>query len=93
MIKNSKVVRIHKLLILIILLTGAYNFAQIDESEIVARAGDKVITKNEFLERYEFTPGIKRPNKSKAETSEINFLYTLIAEKLFTEKKSQTKLK
>ncbi len=73
------------LLCLIVLLPSvqinlsAQSFSQ----PFVARVGDKVISNNEFLERYEFTPGFKRQIKQMEESNKLEFLFTLIAEKLF----------
>lgn len=49
----------------------------------VARVGSKVISDSEFLERYEFTPGFKRHIKQMDDSNKLEFLFTLIAEKLF----------
>lgn len=57
--------------------------AQSFNQPFVARVGDKVISNNEFLERYEFTPGFKRQIKQMEESNKLEFLFTLIAEKLF----------
>ena len=49
----------------------------------LARIGSRFISESEFLERYELTPGIGRQNQKLTESSKIDFLYTLIAEKLW----------
>ncbi len=49
----------------------------------VARVGSKIISNSEFLERYEFTPGFKRHIKQMDDSNKLEFLFTLIAEKLF----------
>lgn len=49
----------------------------------VARVGNKLISDSEFLERYEFTPGFKRHIKHMDESNKLEFLFTLIAEKLY----------
>ncbi|MEJ2195592.1 MAG: hypothetical protein P8X73_12145 [Ignavibacteriaceae bacterium] len=54
-------------------------------SDPVARVGLKNISQEEFIKRYEFTPWLERQNKSKSQTSKLEFLYTLIAEKLWAQ--------
>jgi peptidyl-prolyl cis-trans isomerase C len=49
----------------------------------VARVGSKIISNSEFLERYEFTPGFRRHIKQMDDSNKLEFLFTLIAEKLF----------
>ncbi len=49
----------------------------------LARISDMEITQEEFLERYEMTPGFNRQKKISTESNEIEFLFTLIAEKLW----------
>ncbi len=72
------------LLIIILLFTfwteinsQSYNANQI------ARIGSISISDKEFLERYEMTPGINRHRKSTIESQKIEFLFSLIAEKLW----------
>jgi hypothetical protein len=60
-------------------------FAQDAVIDPVARVGVKKITKEEFIKRYEFTPGLERQSKSKSEISKLEFLYTIAAEKLFAQ--------
>ena len=49
----------------------------------VAKVGDISISDNEFLERFEMTPGINRQVKGNIESQKIEFLFSLIAEKLW----------
>lgn len=49
----------------------------------VAKVGNLTITGKEFLERYEMTPGLNRHRKSTTESQKIEFLFSLIAEKLW----------
>jgi hypothetical protein len=60
-------------------------FPQDAVSDPVARVGIKKISKEEYIKRYEFTPGLQRQSKSKSETAKLEFLYTLIAEKLWAQ--------
>ncbi len=62
-------------------LSFIYPQGFIDNS--VARVGDISISSNEFLERFEMTPGINRQVKSNIESQKIEFLFSLIAEKLW----------
>ena len=45
--------------------------------------GNLTIDDQEFLERYEMTPGFNRHRKSTIESQKIEFLFSLIAEKLW----------
>lgn len=56
--------------------------AQTDD-EIIAKIGNISISKNEFIRRYELTPQINREMKSIKDALKTEFLYSLIAEKLF----------
>lgn len=70
------------LLILIsipIICLEAQNFS----TESVAKVGNLVISGDEFLERYEMTPGINKQIKTSKESQKIEFLFSLIAEKLW----------
>lgn len=76
----------HKVAFIILLILWLVTdfFCQVIEPERgLARVGDKIISENEFLERYELTPGINKHNKKLRESSKIDFLYTLITEKLW----------
>ncbi len=72
-------------IIFFIVIFYATVFAQFAEEQTVARVGNKVITKEEFLERYEFTPRLNNAGGSTSESAELDFLYTLIAEKLWAQ--------
>lgn len=52
-------------------------------NEALAKAGNKTVTKEEFLERFEMTPWPRPPKKATPEDLKEKFLYTLIAEKLW----------
>lgn len=54
------------------------------DNSILARIGDKVITAQEFKARYELTPQLFRENKKIIKELKLEFLYSLIAEKLFS---------
>jgi parvulin-like peptidyl-prolyl isomerase len=56
-------------------------FAQ-DESTVVAKVGNQIITVEEFRERYEFMPHLNYSSDNK-DTLKKEFLYSLIAEKLW----------
>lgn len=56
-------------------------FAQ-DESKPVAKVGNQLITVEEFRDRYEFMPHLNYSSDNK-ETLKKEFLYSLIAEKLW----------
>jgi parvulin-like peptidyl-prolyl isomerase len=75
----------HKLgiiLILIILFFANLN-SQSFKKNYVAKVGNLEISDEEFLKRYEFTPAFNRHLKSNTESKKIEFLFTLVAEKLW----------
>lgn len=53
------------------------------DAKPVAKVGNLSISDKEFLERYEMTPGLNRHRKSTTESQKIEFLFSLIAEKLW----------
>jgi parvulin-like peptidyl-prolyl isomerase len=66
---------------LLFITVELYSQSFIDKS--VARVGNLTISDQEFLERYEMTPGFNRHRKSTIESQKIEFLFSLIAEKLW----------
>lgn len=67
-------------------------FAQDNGEKIIASVGDINITESEFVERFEFTPQFNRQNKTQLNASKLNFLYTLIAEKLWAQDAAKNSL-
>jgi len=51
----------------------------------VAKVGNNVITGEEFTERYEFTPQFRKQIKQMRNSLKLEFLYSLIAEKLWAD--------
>jgi len=75
---------LNNVIILIILFISQNSLAQIHKkNEIIAKAGNKVITSEEFRKRAEMTPHLLN-NLTDAEFKE-RFLYTLIHEKLWSQ--------
>lgn len=74
---------------LIIFFWGMSNLFSQSSKEIVAKAGDVTISKEEFKKRYEFVPHAKTDDGFDSTSFKKNFLHTLIAEKLL----AQTALK
>ena len=75
-----------KQIFIVILFLFPFTFEQFPQSFIdknVARVGNLSIDDQEFLERYEMTPGFNRHRKSTIESQKIEFLFSLIAEKLW----------
>lgn len=79
-------------LIISIFLLHTEILSQSFNQPYVARVGSKVISDSEFLERYEFTPGFKRHIKQMDDSNKLEFLFTLIAEKLFALEAKNLKL-
>lgn len=72
------------LIAVILILFHSESFSQTINQPYVARVGSKIISDSEFLERYEFTPGFRRHIKQMDDSNKLEFLFTLIAEKLFS---------
>ena len=53
------------------------------KDKIVATVGDDKITGEEFLQRYEFTPLFRKQIKRMTQSLKLEFLYSLISEKLW----------
>lgn len=66
------------------LLTTGLAFAQPNE-QIIARVGNINVTASEFTERFELTPWPKGNNQQASQNPQLDFLYTLIAEKLLAQ--------
>ena len=72
----------HLCLLLVFITSLIQGQSYMDNS--VARVGNISISDKEFLERYEMTPGINRHRKSTVESQKIEFLFSLVAEKLWS---------
>lgn len=70
---------------LIIFLLSTKNFAQTDLNlnKVVAKVGNSTITADEFLKRYEMTPLFRKQIERITPSLKLEFLYSLIAEKLW----------
>ncbi len=71
-----------KYLTAFLILFTAILIAQVDDNP-VAKIGNNSISQKEFLERYELTPLVNKQMKDIHKALKKDFLYTLIAEKLF----------
>jgi len=73
-----------KLLVLIfcVFFNASLNLAQTVD-RVVAKIGDQEIFESEFSERYELTPSFNKQRKTRQLSAKLDFLYTLIAEKLW----------
>ncbi len=76
-------------LILLILFHGLTS-AQ-TKNKILAKAGNRVITEKEFIERFEFVPQLNR-NRANTEKKKEELLKTIIAEKLFAQEAERERL-
>ncbi|MGE5497891.1 MAG: peptidyl-prolyl cis-trans isomerase [Syntrophothermus sp.] len=72
---------------LLIIFASGILFSQTAEKP-VARVGHREITLSEFIERYEMTPWNKEIRMTPEKSAKEEFLYTLIAEKLWSQKAS-----
>jgi len=69
----------HKYIIIALLLLA---FTQAQEKQVLAQIGNLAITDEEFLTRYELTPQLFRENSKITKELKLEFLYSMIAEKL-----------
>lgn len=60
--------------------------AQADGQRVIANAGKSPIYSSEFQERFELTPWPKKEIKQSSGNLQLDFLYTLVAEKLLAQK-------
>ncbi|HLF20801.1 MAG TPA: peptidylprolyl isomerase, partial [Bacteroidota bacterium] len=67
------------------LFLGEGDIVSAQEQSILAKAGNAFITEEEFLLRFELTPGFSQRKKSQLEVDKFEFLYSLIAEKLLAQ--------
>ena len=56
---------------------------------IIARAGNAFVSEQEFLERFELTPGLYRHRKPQLEQEKLHLLYSMVAEKLLAQEAVQ----
>lgn len=68
--------------LLIVLLFIVYEISAQTKNEIVAKVGNVSISKEEFKKRFEFSPHPRRDNNFDTTLTKLDFLKTLIAEKL-----------
>lgn len=73
-----------KFLLLYFILSAVLGsvIAQSDD-DAVAKAGYKKITRSEFIERFEMTPQLRKDLKNNTSAAKLEFIYTLLAEKLW----------
>lgn len=78
-----------KSIALAFIITSAFSFLIFPQNQlgkgIVAKVGNNVITGEEFSERYEFTPQFRKQIKQMRNSLKLEFLYSLVAEKLWAD--------
>ncbi|MDR3626376.1 MAG: peptidylprolyl isomerase, partial [Ignavibacteriaceae bacterium] len=75
---------ITSVLLLIFVISNCQTaFPQEDLNKIVAKTGSTAISEEEFLQRYEMTPLFRKHIKRITPSLKLEFLYSLIAEKLW----------
>jgi parvulin-like peptidyl-prolyl isomerase len=72
-------------IIIFVFIIAANCFAQLSDNRVVAWIGNKPIYEREFLKRYEMTPQFGQQAKNNEQKLKLDFLYTLIAEKLWAQ--------
>lgn len=70
---------LQKYIIIALLL---FTVTQAQEKKVLAQIGNLTITNEEFLTRYELTPQLFRENSKITKELKLEFLYSMIAEKL-----------
>jgi len=70
-------------LLLITFLVSQFNLAQNIDQNTIATIGNDIITTDEFIERYELTPQLYAGMIGAEESAKNEFLYSIIAEKLW----------
>ena len=65
--------------------TSVYAQDNLNFNKVVATVGNSAITSEEFLERYEMTPLFRKQIKRITPSLKLEFLYSLIAEKLWAQ--------
>lgn len=74
----------NKIAVVILLIFSALNIpGQTDESKVLARIGNEIITESEFIERYEFTPQMYAGIKGGETALKLEVLHSIIAERLW----------
>ncbi len=76
--------KLDKLIISLFLITTTLSAQNINiqDDNIVAKIGDKIITKREFTERFDLNPQFQKHSLRLLESNKLEFLFTLIGEKL-----------
>jgi parvulin-like peptidyl-prolyl isomerase len=74
--------------IVVCLFQMSFVFSQTFDDDQVALVGTRKITVKEFVERFEFSPGLRKNDKPEVESAKLEFLYSLVAEKLWAEEAS-----
>ena len=69
--------------ITLVIFSASAVLAQTNNDKVLAKVGNKVITHQEFKNRYELTPQVGRHVKGREEYLKAELLYTMIAEKLW----------
>jgi parvulin-like peptidyl-prolyl isomerase len=74
---------LYKIYVLPLIIFTLNLSAQVDESKVVAKIGNEIITESEFIERFELTPQIYAGINGVEESMKLEVLYSIIAEKLW----------
>jgi parvulin-like peptidyl-prolyl isomerase len=80
--------RLSAVAIVVIIFQTSFIFSQNIDDDQLAIIGSKELTVKEFIERFEFSPSLRKNDKSGVESAKLEFLYSLIAEKLWAEESS-----
>ena len=72
---------------LIFFFITSFGFSQVSrvDTAILGRAGSTYISEQEFLNRFELTPGLYRHRTSQLDAEKLYFLYSMVAEKILAQ--------
>ncbi len=78
-------------ILVLLLLAARLLFAQSGGAPdaVIARAGNVFVSEQEFLKRFELTPGLYRHRKPQLEQEKLQLLYSMVAEKLLAQEAQQ----
>jgi len=76
-------------ILLLSILISSFAYSQDKLDSVVAKAGNISITAREFLDRYEMTPLFRKQITRITPSLKLEFLYSLIAEKLWADQAEQ----
>ena len=72
-------------LVFVLILCAAQARSWDQQNPVLGRAGDLSITEREFRERFQLSPGLHRQGANRLDTAKLEFLHSMIAEKVLSQ--------